>query len=95
VIFANSVLCFYEKPIEQVLKHFTSRQFVTTLESLHDSIEVGGLLAMVNFNYNIEDTKFATMYTPLGKCERNFVPRIDQHLSTFIPTKGEILIVCG
>lgn len=91
VIFANSVLCFYDKPIEQVLGHFTFEQFTATLWSLHDSLETGGLLVMVNFNYNIEDTELANIFTPVARCKGNFVPRIDQHTSTFVPTKDKIL----
>lgn len=91
VIFANSVLCFYDKPVEQVLKHFTFSQFVRTLQSLNDSLKVGGLLAMVNFNYNIEGTEFEKMYTPVGKCGGNFVPRVDRRSGTFVPTEGKIL----
>ena len=91
VILANSVLCFYEHPLKEVLLHFTFDQFEKTFQSLDASLKVGRLFGMVNSNYNIEDTTLAKKYKPIAKCEGNFVPRISRETSSFVTTKGQTM----
>ena len=94
VIFANSVLCFYNgpnNPVEKILNYFTFSQFTETLQALDNSLKVGGLLAMVNFNYYFEDTDLAKRYRPLAKCGENFVPRVDLQSNTFVSTMDQNL----
>jgi hypothetical protein len=81
-IFANSVLCHHDVgsvPItmEVIESRFTFQDFETSLLSLDAALNDGGVLAMVNTNYNLIDTVLAGRYDPVAQCSGNFVPRID------------------
>ena len=89
VIFANSVLCFHPKQLNEILAHFPFSQYEESLELLDASLKDGGLLAMVNMNYNFEETALATRYRPIGKCSGNFVPRINRSVNTFVQVVGQ------
>jgi len=92
VIFANSVLCFYNgrKPLGQVLAHFPFSQYKKSLESLDAVLKDGGLLAIVNMNYNFEETELVERYLPVAKCtENSFVPRIDRDTNEWVEITGQ------
>jgi tRNA1(Val) A37 N6-methylase TrmN6 len=92
VIFANSVLCFHPKPLNQILLHFPFSQFENTLQLLDAALEDGGLLAIVNTNYNFNETETSKKYVPVAKCKDNsFVPRVDRETTTLINIEGKDL----
>jgi hypothetical protein len=99
IIFANSVLCRHPMPGDVrgsvatfASKYYSMDDFSTNIKSLDAALKVGGLLAIVNANYNFMDTDTATRYRPLpSKCPGHFVPRVDPINSVFVDnTKNEV-----
>ena len=83
-IFANSVLCYYSMGVNgtritprSILEYYPFEQFESSLGYLDAKLEVGGVLAIVNINYYFSHTKISKRYTPLAKCSKNFVPKVD------------------
>lgn len=93
-IFANSVLCIHPFSIKKALTNFNFHDFESILETLDASLKEGGLLAIVNTNYYLEDTELASSYMPVAKCRENFVPRINQTTNAVFHMKQSELMDC-
>lgn len=94
VIFANSVLCIHPFSIKRTLTNFNFHDFESVLEILDASLKEGGLLAMVNTNYYLEDTELASRYISIAKCGGNFVPRINHTTNEILHTKQSEMMDC-
>lgn len=84
VIFANSVLCFhgsgnagFASMYEAITTRFPFNDFESTLLTLDASLKEGGLLAIVNSNYEFGDSNVSKRYEAVAQCEGNFVPKVD------------------
>lgn len=96
-IFANSVLCRYEVKAEDcIINHsvitcsisrfseiYPFETYELTIGRLDSSLALGGVLAIVNSNYEFTDSMISQRYEPLEEmCGGNFVPRVNQHSKT-------------
>jgi len=96
-IFANSVLCrnpVKEKgciingrvtscSISRFSEIYPFETFDSTIARLDSSLAVGGVLAIVNSNYEFTDSIISQRYEPLEEmCGGNFVPRVNQDSKT-------------
>ena len=85
-IFANSVLCFNGKRTKphDIVERFSFEKFEGILNYLDSSLNVGGLLSIVNTNYHFSDSDIAKRYKPLTKCPGNFVKKVDKDTVQFV-----------
>ena len=79
-IFANSVLCYHGtrgvNP-KSIVDKYPFADFEASLGYLDASLNVGGVLAIVNTNYHFSDVEnLYKKYRPISKCS-NFVPKVD------------------
>jgi SAM-dependent methyltransferase len=89
IIFANSVLC--RNPallnIGIMMDIFPVSDFEEIMQSLDESLKIGGLLAIINSNYDFMETEVGRKkYNAISKCLGNFVPRIDTENRQYIDT---------
>ncbi len=78
-IFANSVLCRHPaNSYGAVVNAFPFEDFESSLLELDSALKEGGLLAIVNTNYEFVDTEVSRRYDPIANCTENFVPKVDR-----------------
>lgn len=84
-IFANSVLCYHGGGYNasEIIKHFSFQDYEKVLKELDHSLVVGGILAIVNSNYDFSDSTIAKRYGVVASCPENFVRRIDPMTKKF------------
>lgn len=79
-IFANSVLCYHGTrgvSPKSIVDKYPFADFEASLGYLDASLNVGGVLAIVNTNYHFSDVEnLYKKYRPISKCY-NFVPKVD------------------
>eukprot|EP00588_Corethron_pennatum_P012686 CAMPEP_0194267050 /NCGR_PEP_ID=MMETSP0169-20130528/1726_1 /TAXON_ID=218684 /ORGANISM="Corethron pennatum, Strain L29A3" /LENGTH=300 /DNA_ID=CAMNT_0039007853 /DNA_START=162 /DNA_END=1061 /DNA_ORIENTATION=+ len=95
-IFANSVLCHYQSKHTQasdVLSHFPFSVFEDMLIYLDSSLKIGGLLAIVNTNYNFWESKISQRYKPASKCPGNFVQKVNRTTGKYTTNNDELACV--
>jgi len=95
-IFANSVLCYHGTPgvnPQSILTKYPFAAFEDSLGYLDANLNVGGVLAIVNTNYHMSDTKLHTRYKILAQC-KNFVPKVDAESISYEKKKSDGMYDC-
>jgi SAM-dependent methyltransferase len=87
IIFANSVLCLYPRPVDADVA-FPFSRFQQIVRDLHHVLVPGGVLVAVNTNYRVTDTN---LFEPIpGHC-KSFVPLMDQKGNTLQRNRSDVL----
>jgi len=95
-IFANSVLCYHGTPgvnPQSILAKYPFAACEDSLGYLDANLNVGGVLAIVNTNYHMSDTKLHTRYKILAQC-KNFVPKVDAESISYEKKKSDGMYDC-